>query len=72
MILHDRGRDPVFFHHGLRGKEQQHSLNPKNLPFLPLSLSLSLFLFTRKEGGEEAMIDCVRGCKGAKGDHLLL
>jgi hypothetical protein len=63
MTLRDLGRGPVLFCHGSRGKEKQRSLNPKNLPFP----SSSLFLFRRREGGEEGMMDSARGCRGAQG-----
>jgi hypothetical protein len=39
VLLCNIGRGPVLFHHVLRGKEQQHSLSPQNLPFRSFSLS---------------------------------
>jgi hypothetical protein len=48
--LRDLGRGLVLFHHGSRGKEKQHFLSPKNLPFLYFSLSLPLSLFRGREG----------------------
>jgi hypothetical protein len=57
MVLYGLGRGPVLFHHGLGGKEKQCSISPKNLP------SLS----RHWDGGEEAMADSARGCRGAQG-----
>jgi hypothetical protein len=48
----------------------QHSLNPGislYFSFFFLSLCLSLFLFSRREGGKEGMTDCVRERGGAQG-----
>jgi hypothetical protein len=56
VLLCNIGRGPVLFHHVLRGKEQQHSLSPQNLPFRSFSLSLSLF--RHREGDEETMGPC--------------
>jgi hypothetical protein len=63
VLLHDRGRGPVLFRHGSRGKEKQRSLSPKKLPFL----SHKHTLFRRKKEDEKAMADCARGHKGVQG-----
>jgi hypothetical protein len=42
MLLCDLGRGIILFCYVSRGKKKQHSLSPKNLSFLSLSLSLSL------------------------------
>jgi hypothetical protein len=60
-----RGWGPFLFRHGSRWKVKQCSLSPKNLPFLSLSLTHSVFM--GKEKDEKAMTDCVRGHKGAQG-----
>jgi hypothetical protein len=69
VTLHNHGRGPVLFCHGLRMKEKQNSLNP-SIPlffFFLFSFFLftSLFIFRRREGGKEGMAECARGCKGA-------
>jgi hypothetical protein len=68
VILCDLGRGPVLFHHGLREKEKQYSLNPRNPPFsFFFSLFFSIFHFNRRKGAEEGTTDCAREYGGAQG-----
>jgi hypothetical protein len=74
VTLHNLGRGPVLFRHGLRRKEKQHSLYHGNSLFLSFSyllFFLPLFLGIRKEVRRERWI--VQEDAGVhKGDCLLL
>jgi hypothetical protein len=61
VLLHNHEAGLVLLRHFSRGKEKQHSLNPKYFSFCFSSF------FRCKEEDEKATIDCERGLKHAHG-----
>jgi hypothetical protein len=59
--------DPAMLCHSLEGKKRQHPLSSTTLSPVSRYVSLSFFLFSHSEGGEEAMGGCERGHRFTQG-----